>query len=359
MRWPAATGPSSSTWRAPSSLTRDITIRGSYITIDGLGAPAPGVTLWAAGLIVRGPAHDVVIRELRIRDARQDGIWVTDAASRVLIEHVSIHNSGDGNIDITRRGTRDVTVAWSVLAAPADPERNMLIAFGPTRVVLHHNLFIASRQRNPQVTYDDSDARRHDTQTTLDMRNNLVWDWRGGFGSRIRFGARANVVNNYFAAAGGAARNALVVCRGLPDQAGCSQGATNVSRAYVRGNVSADGVDIDGRGTESRPFPALPIPTDDARKAACDVLARAGARPLDALDESYVARVQLACATTPPPAAPSGASPGHVVSLTERSFLAPLSIPGAFVRRNSAGHTERRSPWEPEETRSRSSSRAR
>jgi len=278
------------------ALTRDVTIRGSFITIDGLSAPAPGVTLRAAGLIVRGPGHDVVIRGLRIRDTHQDGIWVTDAASRVLIEHVSIHNSGDGNIDITRRGTRDVTVAWSVLAAPADPERNMLIAFWPTRVVLHHNLFIASRQRNPQVSFDDSDARTHDTQTTLDMRNNLLWDWRGGFGTRIRFGSRANVVNNYFAAAGGAARNALVVCRGQADQPGCSQDATNVSRAYVRGNVSADGVDIDGRGTESRPFPAPPIPTDDARKAACDVLARAGARPPDALDQSYLAKVQLACA---------------------------------------------------------------
>src|SRR5262245_20538048 len=234
-------------------LTREITIRGSFITIDGLSAPVPGITVRAAGLIVRGPGHDVVIRGLRIRDARQDGIWVTDGASRVLIEHVSVHNSGDGNIDITRRGTRDVTVAWSVLAAPADPERNMLIAFWPTRVSLHHNLLIASRQRNPQVSFDDSDARSHDTQTTLDMRNNLVWDWRRGFGTRIRFGSRANVVNNYFGAAGGAARNALILCRGLPDAPGCSGDKTNAARAYVRGNVSADGVDIDGRGTESRP----------------------------------------------------------------------------------------------------------
>jgi hypothetical protein len=44
-------------------------------------------------------------------DARQDGIWVTDGISNVLIEHVSVHNSADGNIDITRDGTRDVTVA--------------------------------------------------------------------------------------------------------------------------------------------------------------------------------------------------------------------------------------------------------
>jgi hypothetical protein len=177
----------------------------------------------------------------------------------------------------------------------------MLIAFWPTRVFLHHNLFIASRQRNPQVTYDDSNARSRDRETTLDMRNNLLWDWRGGFGSRIRYGARANVINNYFAAAGGAAQSALIICRGLADDSVCSRDTTNVARAYVRGNVSADGVDIDGRGTEVRPFPAPRKDADGPHEAACDVLALAGTRPLDALDESYLATVRLTCVKRPPP----------------------------------------------------------
>ena len=164
------------------ALTSEITIRGSFVTIDGLSAPAAGITLRNAGLIVRGPGHDIVIRGLRIRDARKDGIWVTDGMSNVLIEYVSVHNSADGNIDITRDGTRDVTVAWSVLAEPAGEEKNMLIAFLPTRVSLHHNLFIAAQQRNPQVTFDDSDARSQDTETTLDMRNNLLWNWGAATG---------------------------------------------------------------------------------------------------------------------------------------------------------------------------------
>ena len=248
------------------TLTSEITIRDSFTTVDGLSAPGPGVTLRNAGLIVRGPGHDIVIRGLRIRNARQDGIWVTDAASSVLIEHVSVHNSFDGNIDITRDGTRDVTVAWSVLAEPAGEEKNMLIAFLPTRVSLHHNLFIAAQQRNPQVTYDDSAARTRDTDTTLDMRNNLLWNWRGGYGARIRYGARANVINNYFAAAGGDASDALVVCRGLANDSQCYDDTTNVARAFVSGNVSADGVNIDGEGTEATPFPAPAMDTDDAAR---------------------------------------------------------------------------------------------
>ena len=90
-----------------------------------------------------------------------------------MIDHVSVQNSFDGNIDITRVGTRDVTVQWSILAEPAGEEKNMLLAFGQSRITLHHNLFIDAEQRSPQVTFDDSDARTHDTGTTLDMRNNL------------------------------------------------------------------------------------------------------------------------------------------------------------------------------------------
>lgn len=282
-------------------LASEITIRDSFTTVDGLSAPGPGVTLRNAGLIVRGPGHDIIIRGLRVRNARQDGIWVTDAASHVLIEHVSVHNSADGNIDITRAGTHDVTVAWSVLAEPAGEEKNMLIAFLPTRIFVHHNLFIAAQQRNPQVTYDDSAARRRDTDTTLDMRNNLLWNWRGGYGTRIRYGARANVINNYFAAAGGDAKDALVVCRGLVNDSQCYDDTTNVARAFVSGNVSADGVNIDGEGTEEMPFPGSEIDTDHPLVAACDVLAWAGVRPLDILDAAYLAVVRLACGTPPPP----------------------------------------------------------
>ena len=282
------------------TLTSEITLRYPFVTLDGLSAPAPGITLKNAGLIVRGPGHDIIIRGVRIRDAKKDGIWVTDAAYNVLIERVSVHNSADGNIDITRAGTRDVTVAWSVLAEPAGEEKNMLIAFWPTRISVHHNLFIASEQRNPQVTFDDTEARSQDTETTLDMRNNVLWNWRGGYATRIRYGARANIVDNYFAAVGGDAHDALVVCRGLADDSQCYDDTTNIARAFARGNVSADGVDIDREGTETTAFPAPAIDTDPALVAACAVLAGAGVRPLDALDATYLANVQLSCGASPP-----------------------------------------------------------
>ena len=56
------------------------------------------------GLIIRGTAgHDIIVRGLRIRDAFQDGIWVTDAAYNVVIDHVSDPElRGRKDLDITR-----------------------------------------------------------------------------------------------------------------------------------------------------------------------------------------------------------------------------------------------------------------
>ena len=104
-------------------LTSEITIRGAFLTVDGQSAPDPGITLHNTGLIMRGPGHDIIVPGLRIRDARQDGIWVTDAAAQVVIDHVSVHNSWDGNIDITRDGTRDITVHGASWPSQRTPRR--------------------------------------------------------------------------------------------------------------------------------------------------------------------------------------------------------------------------------------------
>ncbi len=316
-------------------LASDIPVGGSFLTVDGSTAPAPGITLRNFGLVLRGPkAHDVIIRGIRIRNAARDGIWITDGAYNVVVEHVSISGSGDGNIDITREGTRDVTVAWSILAEPAGEEKNMLLAFRQTRVTLHHNLFALAQQRNPQVTYDDTASRSQDGDTTLDMRNNLVWNWRGGYGTRIRYGARANVVSNYYAAAGGDASDALVVCRGLDSDADCGRDVTNVARAYASGNVSAEAVAVDSEGTELEPFPAPVVDTQPALEAACQVLTDAGVRPADAVDAYYLSQIALACDADRPPLADAGPDQtvrwGDPVTLDAAGSLDPDGDPLAF-----------------------------
>jgi len=255
-------------------VTGDILLRdhlwvlGAYITLDGFSAPVPGITLKNYGLVIRGSkgAHDVIIRGIRVRNAAIDGIQVAYGAYKVILDRVSVAGSLDGNLDITE-GARDVTVSWSILGAN---HKNMLIKHNPSRVTLHHNL-LAGSSRNPQVRMDDSTTARAST-TTADIRNNLVAHL-GGYGILAWYGPRVNIVNNFLADPD----DALSVIEAL---------------AYVAGNRAQDGTDPNHVGTETIPFSAPKVATQDACQAANLVLATAGVRPLDQVDQDILAGIQ-------------------------------------------------------------------
>jgi hypothetical protein len=300
-------------------LAEHLFVGGAFVTIDGFSAPPPGITLVGRGLVIRGinGAHDVIVRGLRVRDSIADNIQVAYGAYNVVISHVSSHGAGDGNLDITY-DSHDVTVAWSLFTAPLSA-KSMLIKYGASRVTLHHNAFVDSPTRNPAAGVDDAGTEA--TDTTLDMRNNLVWNWGIGYGTFIHHGARANVVANFYSSPASPLSEmleALVVCRGE-----CFGGdPTSVARGHVAGNVSADpiAVDLNAETTEATPFPASPVDTADACTAAHEVLAGAGVRPLDALDSTTLMLVALPpCVAAPTQTtvavAPSPSHAGQAVAL--------------------------------------------
>jgi pectate lyase len=257
------------------ALSDHVYVRGANVTIDATTAPAPGITLRNRGLIIRGNkgAHDVIVRGIRVRDSSIDGIQVAYGAFNVVLDGVSVSGSLDGDIDIT--DSHDVTISWSILGANG---KNMLIKYGSSRITLHHVAFVNSLTRNPQVAVDDEGSPA--TDLVADVRNNVVTGWGIGYGTLVWKGARANVVNNYYA---------------ISDDALTVTGA----RAYVSGNVSGDGVNINEGGTEPQPFPSPAVTTQDACTAAWAVLAAAGVRPLDAVDQKLLDSVTIACAALP------------------------------------------------------------
>jgi pectate lyase len=282
-------------------LSTHLYVGGPFVTIDGSSAPPPGITLRGHGLIIRGNrgAHDVIVRGLRVRDAAIDGIQIAYGAYNVVIDHVSVAGSADGNIDITA-GSRDVTVSWSIIG---NNKKSMLIKYNPSRITLHHNVLVGSLERNPQVRIDDTE-RGTATDTTADIRNNLVANWHSGQGALIWYGPWANVVNNVFAS--GKQRGALRV---------------ESARAYVAGNVFTDEIDVNRLGTESAAFPAPAVDTQDACAAAQLTLAGAGVRPLDALDHQLLASIAVPLCPAIPAVA-SAAAPGLVVTPRSVTFRA-------------------------------------
>jgi pectate lyase len=281
-------------------LTRTVNLMGAFLTIDGFTAPSPGITLKRFGLSLSGKrgVHDVIVRGIRIREAgissdtrETDGIQIIDGAYNVVIDHVSIHGSEDGNLDIGT-GSHDVTVSWSILAEPRGDGKNMLIKFNPSRVSLHHNVFVRAQQRNPQAAMDNAGTPA--TDTTLDMRNNIVWDWNAGYGTLIWYGASANVVNNFYSSPRSFAKHqkeALIV-----GGTGRNEKKFNSkARVYASGNFSADKLseDINVVGNEKSPFPAASVDTHDVCAAAHATLSAAGVRPLDSIDQKYLSAISL------------------------------------------------------------------
>lgn len=277
-------------------LARDVRVRGPFVTLDGSGADGEVLTLRGFGIRILGSdgANHITIRNVRIRDAADDGIRVAAGAHHIDIDHVSISGSVDGNIDVTQTGTRDVVVRSSILGGRPGNGRNMLLAKLATGIQLVGNIFIEARQRNPEVSFDQTGAVRRDPGTTVDMRNNVFWAWGGGRGPRVEHGSTANVVDNYFGGpAGTDLADALIVCTGPATARACSHDPNNTARAYTKGNVLHGGtIDLDARGTESTPFPAPTQALLGACAAAARAITDAGAQPRDAVDTAYARSIE-------------------------------------------------------------------
>ena len=308
------------------ALAGTIFVEGANVTIDGTTAPAPGITLSRGGLAIRGShgAHDVIVKSLRIRESPGDGIQIAFGASNVVIEGVSIAHSVDGNIDIS--GSSDVSVCWSLLAEPFS--HTMAVRDSSSRVTLHDNLIVGSLTRSPGGYRDELGPPA--TDTTHDMRNNLILNWENGYGTAIHHGAVANVVNNLYYSPNSLPEDqasALIVCTG-----DCNDDPSSAASAYVAGNRSGTPLpfDINTATTATEPFAAPAVTTGSACNVAHQVVGEAGMRPLDAVDErqmTFFVRLPSLCSVdlivvtlSAPTAAAAGATVPVDVQIKNRGL---------------------------------------
>ncbi|WP_455569220.1 pectinesterase family protein [Streptomyces milbemycinicus] len=111
--------------------------------------------------------HNVIIRNLTIRDSYVEGDWdgktqdfdaiQMDTVHHVWIDHNTLTHMGDGLLDI-RKDSDYITVSWNVF-------KNHNKAFGlgwtdnvTTNITVHHNWFTGIKQRSPSI---DNAAHAH------------------------------------------------------------------------------------------------------------------------------------------------------------------------------------------------------
>jgi len=196
----AAEGPRIIVFAVSGVIEGNIVIEHGEVSILGQTAPGAGITI--AGSLAtrygaRQPINDVVVRFLRVRPpaaygATGDALQFSEN-KRVILDHVSAAWASDETLDIY--GAQDVTVQWCTLEeslTEGHPKgrHNFGLISGPNgaRVTLHHNLFAHHSRRCPAIANGPAD-----------VRNNVVYNFRDGFGHENDPNDQGyNVVGNYY-----------------------------------------------------------------------------------------------------------------------------------------------------------------
>ncbi|MEU8750117.1 pectinesterase family protein [Streptomyces chartreusis] len=176
---------------------KEIKVR-SDKTIVGSGTSGHIV---GGGFFLGSGVHNVIIRNLTIRDAYQ-GVWndkehdfdaiQMDGAHHVWIDHNDLRHMADGLIDV-RKDSTNVTVSWNRMS-----DDNKAFGIGwtdnvVTDITIHHNWIRETEQRNPST---DNAAHAH-------LYNNFLEDAAGtdiksSYGNYSRGKTAMVLENSYF-----------------------------------------------------------------------------------------------------------------------------------------------------------------
>lgn len=288
------------------TLERPLVIGHPHITIAGQTAPGDGICIRGHTTAIN--THDVVLRYLRFRRGNikdRDDALGGYPVGNIIIDHCSASWGLDENLSLYRYmkampdGSRkkspaeNVTIQWCISSEALDLNNH---AFGATwggkNCSFHHNLFACNTGRNPSIGWGDH----------VDLRNNVLFNWRhrtidGGDASSM-----VNVVANYYKPGPAVNQGAVRyrICK--PQHLDMHSEAQRDGKWYVAENVVAGfprisvdnwsgGVQFDEEDAEtdaqiaavsakvraSAPIPMPPITQHSAEEAYVQVLRGAGA----------------------------------------------------------------------------------
>jgi len=241
------------------------TLKGAFITIDGNGATLYGVGFPVTKPVLEVRGHDVIVKNLRIRNGGDNFRVQGDTAYNVVLSHISSTGAADDGVSIGY-GAKDVTLQYAFVAGNT---RSIFIKYrGTTRVSVHHSWIMKQWCRGPLVS-----------EGVVDLRNVIVEDWTM-WGTRFEGGSQGNVVNPIFGLSDGG-KNA----GGKPTSA---LNLTTDGPMYTSGNVFEGWAQHGSDGNQPTPIAAPPVTTHSIGEMRDRVHARAGTLPRDGVDQMYL-----------------------------------------------------------------------
>jgi hypothetical protein len=239
---------------------------GAFVTIEGNGATLVGRDIPRAAPVLEVSGHDVIVRDLRIRNGGDNFRAQGDGAYNVVFSHISSTGAGDDGVSIGF-GAHDVTLQWSFLAGNT---RSIFVKYGATTdVSIHHTWVMKQWIRGPLIS----------TSVRADVRNVIVEDW-AMWGSRFEADASGNVVSSLFTLGpyahgiGGKTRSALRLIQSGP--------------VFTAGNVYDGLAEHSTDGAATAPLDAPPVTTLPVAEMEPLVRGHAGCMPRDDVDRAYI-----------------------------------------------------------------------
>ena len=185
-------------------LNSTLKIVNDNITIAGQTAPGGGICV--SGYTTTIAANNIIIRYMRFRlgDTQAD---IDDACNSfkgsfhdIIIDHCSMSWSIDETGSFY--DVQQFTLQWSILSESlyhsVDPKGNHGYAgiWGGQGATFHHNLLADHSSRNPR--FSGSRYLGNTITGTVDMRNNVIYNWGNINSSYGGEGGTQNMVNNYY-----------------------------------------------------------------------------------------------------------------------------------------------------------------
>ncbi|NGO39314.1 hypothetical protein G4L39_07865 [Limisphaera ngatamarikiensis] len=301
----SATGPRTIVFAVSGTITlsNDLVVNKSFLTIAGQTAPGDGITLRRRTLRIQD-ARDVVVRYIRVRPGdmdptfQGDAVWVV-RATNVVLDHLSTSWSVDECLSVTHSTQVTVQHCWiaeSLNVSQHDKGAHgygSLLRYGDGRLTFFGNLYAHHNSRNPRL----GDRLR------LEFVNNVVYNW----GSRAGHSGADDADNpggftNWLAYLG----NVLVAGPSTQTPRTAFQGGATNTWIHQAGNwIDSnrngrwDGADtgwgmFGGQYTRLQAWPwPLEVPVMDAGGAFLQVAVRGGAsQARDAVDSRILRTLQ-------------------------------------------------------------------
>ena len=183
------------------------------LTILGQTAPGDGICIKGAGVMFN-KSSNIIMRYMRFRMGTENATSDSDTlgarrGENLIFDHCSISWSVDECASFYEN--RNFTLQWCIITEPLNrsihDEGSGIQAhgycgiWGGINASFHHNLLASARGRFPRIGSSETTSvveGTADTDSLIDVRNNVFFNWQetGAYGGEN--GTRVNLVSNYY-----------------------------------------------------------------------------------------------------------------------------------------------------------------